>query len=445
MIYVASSKRFGRPVFALFLALGLGVAPALAQDAAPTNPPPASETAAAAPVAPAPVAPKAAAPAPAAPAATAPVAAVEPAPAPAPVVASDSPLKISGYVQAQFTHSEESKGGVKDASKDPVSNPNNRDKFEIRRGRLKLVYTKSVAELVFQMDATSNSIALRDAEASVIAPWTDSTKTKFTVGLFKPPYSYDTILGSQSRWFPERSQLAQRFFPGERDVGARVSGDLFEGTFNYGFAVVNGQMIGEKAFPGLDPNKQKDVLAHFGIKKGPFSAGIAGYYGTGYVAPAVDDAATPATEAHDGINYTRWSYGPDVRFNYEIPKLGLLDIYAEIAYAQNMARGTLTDLPPVKLNAAGNATGDVQDHKQLAWYVAVNQKIGKYAGVAFRAEQFTLDLDDDKAMQTNVEPAVLAFFSDNVWLSFSYVRRMEDADVDNDQLWARLQAKYSVP
>src|SRR5207253_1095991 len=71
----------------------------------------------------------------------------------------------------------------------------------------------------------------------------------------------DGVLYRQS--FLERSNAERALFPGEYDLGVRLSGGWR--FLRYAVAAMNGDPIGEKAFPGRDPNESKDLVGRLGV------------------------------------------------------------------------------------------------------------------------------------------------------------------------------------
>lgn len=127
-------------------------------------------------------------------------------------------LKISGYVQAQY-QSADTAGISSFAGGNFGQNIDNR--MSIRRGRVKFAYTFENASAVMQFDITEKGLAIKDAYFNMTDPWTNFFT--LTGGVFDRPFGYEISYSSSSRETPERSRLFQTLFPGERDLGAKLT------------------------------------------------------------------------------------------------------------------------------------------------------------------------------------------------------------------------------
>ena len=80
-----------------------------------------------------------------------------------------SKLKFSGYIQGRYAwqDSDDSISGVNSANQ-----PQNFDRWLVRRGRLKATYTGENAEYLLQIDASAGGVTLKDAEATFVDTWT---------------------------------------------------------------------------------------------------------------------------------------------------------------------------------------------------------------------------------------------------------------------------------
>lgn len=128
-------------------------------------------------------------------------------------------LTISGYIQTQFQY------GEKDASLKVGSSNEDKTKgfnrLGIRRGRIKLAYTRGIGTGVFQLDITEKGLGLKDAYLKLTDPWLNSIST--TMGIFDRPFGYEISYSSSQRESPERSTVFQTLFPEERDLGAKIT------------------------------------------------------------------------------------------------------------------------------------------------------------------------------------------------------------------------------
>lgn len=127
-------------------------------------------------------------------------------------------LKISGFIQTQYQHIQ-TLGGESVVGGN--FSPDSDSRFSVRRARLKTEYKSDRGEYVLQVDATERGVILRDAYASIKSPWTDNLT--LTAGIFKRPFSYEILESSSNRESPERARVLQMLFPGERDLGVKLT------------------------------------------------------------------------------------------------------------------------------------------------------------------------------------------------------------------------------
>jgi hypothetical protein len=375
----------------------------------------------------------------------------EPPPPPPPPPAADEPedkpaawydkIKLSGFIQAQYIANEASGDGV-----DSQGRPENLDRFEVRRARLKLTYTDDPAEGVLHIDALPSGFRVLEAEVSGKLKWEGDAYTKLTAGLFRYPFGWELQESMSVHPFPERSLWANRLFPGVRDIGARVWGAAWNDALIYQVALVNGNPIGDSVFPGLDPNGFKDVVGRIGTKLGGLRAGVSGLIGKGYLPPVEDDATTDdVDEAHGPIDYSRWAAGIDVVLALPVPSLGELGLYAEAVYAKNLDRANARFLPQIVFvddDGVEVATDDVTSANQLGWYVGALQHLGELFAAGARFDYFDHDVEQDDDQTTALTLVAHAYPAAPLRLTIAYEFRFEEPSVDDNQLWLRAQVKY---
>jgi hypothetical protein len=124
-----------------------------------------------------------------------------------------SHFKIGGYLQPQYQHTEKAKGFT--------VNPYNpdefiKDRFVLRRGRLKFKYVTDVVGFVLESDFTNKGVRITDAYLRITDPWTKYFS--FKAGSFNRPF-YEVEYSSSKRESPERSIVTRLLYPGERDLG----------------------------------------------------------------------------------------------------------------------------------------------------------------------------------------------------------------------------------
>src|SRR5262249_2678603 len=149
--------------------------------------------------------------------------------------------------------------------------------------------------------------------------------------------------------------------PGEYDLGARLAGGWR--ALRYAGALQNGNPLGDKQFPGRDPNAAKDVSGRVGVdadlgalrivRRASATVGKGLHRGT----PAPKDVVAWRDINNDGvvqngeidvirgigatpsIDFDRFGVGADAQVTFDIPGVGPLMIAGEVIVAQNLDRG----------------------------------------------------------------------------------------------------------
>src|SRR5262249_50380518 len=154
----------------------------------------------------------------------------------------------------------------------------------------------------------------------------------------------------------ERANVVRALFPGEYDLGARLSGGWR--FVRYALAVQNGEPLGERAFPGRDPNQFKDVVGRLGFEApiaGPvtFAGGVSGPRGKGFHKgtaatktglvwqdrnedgrfQAGEILVVPGVSAIPSENFNRHAFGVDARYGLALPRVGATWLYGEFMTA----------------------------------------------------------------------------------------------------------------
>jgi hypothetical protein len=349
-------------------------------------------------------------------------------------VSSLKKIKLSGYVQGRWEHSQASVDGLKSDGKSPA----NADRFYVRRGRLKAAYEGRNAEYLLQIDATGDGVTLKDAEATFIDTWTP-LNLRLTVGQFKMPFGYEVTQSSADREMPERSAITRAYFDGERDRGLRL-------TARYEFvrlavALINGNGTkdtsiykGTSLYGTQDPDKFKDFVGRLGVDFGSIVGGVSAYFGRGPMATNVTAGATtsdPPTVTYDYMRRTR--LGADVQGYLDVPSVGGLALKGELIWGSETAIE----------NWAGVASDSGKNVKKLGWILTAVQNVGDYLGVVVRVDQIDPNTAKDKDKVTTVGGGLLVYGSNNIKASLIYQHPIEEGtSVDDDLVTAQLQARF---
>jgi hypothetical protein len=321
-------------------------------------------------------------------------------------------LSLMGYLQADWNMWRQS-------SEDQVNSstllPLNDERFLIRRARFKTAIDREYVAGALEFDGNTvngSTARITDAEASFKIPGEEGAPLPLlmgSIGLFKIPFGFEVLQSDRDRVFMERSISEQALFPGEYDVGARLQGAWR--FVRYAFAVQNGNPLGEKTFPGRDPNAAKDFVGRLGVDT-PVSdtiaiaGGFSGLKGTGFhrgtpatkgtvqwsdrnedSAVTIDElSAVPGTAATPSLNFDRFAWGADLELSVKIPSFGAFVAYGEVYLAKNLDRAKLIADPYGPLG---------RDVRELGAYGAALLQIGEYAVIGARYDYYNPDRDSN--------------------------------------------------
>ncbi len=330
-------------------------------------------------------------------------------------------LVLSGYAQLQYESSQLSENQLQQGGV-----PYNRDRFVVRRGRIRLDGSWRWATATLELDGSTTRgpfVGVRRAEASFV--WRNPAREappylQVSAGLTEIPFGYELPAGVRRRVFMERSLASLAFFRAEPDVGVRVSGGL--GFFRYALAAMNGTPLDDRpnAAP-LAPTTDKTFLGRLGFDTGrvgrfelsggaSFLAGTGLHAGTDATAPTVlwrdlnensaidggELSAVPGRAASPSVTYGFWAANLDLSARLHT-RLGTTHLYGELTVANNLDRGVFPSDPV----AAG------ADVRQLGAYVAFTQEILRWGLVGLRWDYYDANSDFLVTRQGRFVPASL--------------------------------------
>jgi hypothetical protein len=240
-----------------------------------------------------------------------------------------------------------------------------------------------------------------------------------TVGLFKIPFGWEVVERDRDRLFLERSTVVRALFPGEYDLGGRLQGGWR--FLRYAVAVQNGEPIGERTFPLRDPNLAKDVTGRVGVDTpmgtlAQLAGGFSALYGRGFHkgAPATKPTLSwqdrnengtfdagelqvaPGVSATPSANFSRFALGADARVSFRVPQLGETLVYGEVIWAKNLDRALLVADPMGPLG---------RDVRELGFYVAAVQDLGRNVQVGVRYDSYDPDRDATDTQGARLVPS----------------------------------------
>jgi hypothetical protein len=334
-------------------------------------------------------------------------------------------VSLTGYLQADWNiWRQSSEDEINPSTLAPV----NDERFLIRRARLKTTIDREYVAGALEFDGnTVNGTTARlvNAEASIKLPGEEGSPLPFvmgTIGLFKIPFGFEILQSDRDRIFLERSTAEQALFPGEYDLGLR--GQLNWRFVRFAVAVMNGDPLGEKAYPGRDPNAAKDLVGRIGVDTPiadnvSIAAGFSGLTGKGFHrgTPATksviqwsdknedgaftsDEIVTiPGSSATPSQNFSRFAYGGDLNLTVTIPQFGVATVYGEVYFAKNLDRAKLVADP---LGPLG------RDARELGYYGAALLQIGDLTTLGVRYDSYNPDRDSTDPAKPLV-PADLSY------------------------------------
>jgi hypothetical protein len=356
-----------------------------------------------------------------------PPAAPEAAPVPAAAVSSLGPpltVILSGYVQADGVVYDQSSQDEVDPS---TGAPLNQTRYLVRRARVHLDVDHGRMAGSLELDANTvggPSAGVIDAEVTVRARRREASGRAWgeaTIGLLRIPWGYEISQRDQDRFFLERSSVSRALFPGTFDLGLRArAGWRF---LDAQIALMNGDPLGDRAFPVQDPNRAKDLVGRLGVsgarRRVAFAAGLSALTGTGFHrgTPETKDVLVWRDQNEDGIvqlseiqvipgsaatpsrNFHRFALGADARLSVAVPRLGGLEIFGEAMWGANLDRG----LEPADPFAAG------RDLRERGWLVGFVQELGPHFAAGARYDTYDPDADASEQRATVVVPVDARF------------------------------------
>ncbi len=328
-------------------------------------------------------------------------------------------VRVSGFTQIDWTiHNEASQNEISAAGQ-----PLNQDRFNLRRGRIHLDAEEGLFVGSFEIDANTNSgPQARPIDAEVSLRWPEKPDPRVpsllaTMGLMRIPFGYEVQELDYVRPFLERATMLQALFPGEFDLGMR-----FKVKYRFldaAIAVMNGNPIGDKVFPDLDPVQTKDLVGRLGaeVEIAPgvrVQWGVSADTGTGFhpgtpatknqlvwqdqngdglVEPneIISVGGTPATPSQV---FHRFAIGGDARIMVRLAPLGDLTFRGEVIDGTNLDRG-LEVADPV---------GAGHDLREVGWSGAATQELTRWGMVGVRYDVYNPDGDASQQRAVRLVP-----------------------------------------
>jgi hypothetical protein len=319
-------------------------------------------------------------------------------------------LTLSGLVQID--------GAIRQSSEDELRQSGdllNQDRVVLRRGRLRLTGNYGKVSGLAEIDLNTvagSQVRVSTAEAAYeLGPWLTAS-----AGILKIPFGFEVEQSDKDRLFLERSTVVRALFPGEYDVGARLSGRW--SFVRYALAVQNGEPAGEKAYALRDPNQAKDITGRVGVDtligNAHLAFGFSALSGRGFHAgtPATKDTLVWKDTNEDGLvgpnevqviqgvaatpsaSFDRFGLGGDLELGLELAGLGKLMVYGELIVATNLDRAIVLADPIVT----------ERDFRELGYYAGAVYEPTAWSSLGVRFDFYDPDSDASETRLDGLVP-----------------------------------------
>jgi hypothetical protein len=216
-------------------------------------------------------------------------------------------------------------------------------------------------------------------------------------------------------------------------------------------AVQNGQPIEGNAFPGLDPNHQKDIMGRVGVdgsirEKVDLIAGVSALRGTGFHSGKLATKSTvqwvdgdengnftpgelvanPALAAGPSSSFTRFGFGADALLVGRLLGVGETSLAAEFYLANDLDRGVLPADPNGIIG---------RSFREMGYYVSATQRLGQLV-IGARFDYYNPDQDSNKRNRDNPVPTDVSYTT--VSGAASWVSSWGRFVVEYDRNWNHL-------
>lgn len=321
-----------------------------------------------------------------------------------------SPLRFSGFVQARWETAEHSADTIRVSGDDVTSA--NRNRFFIRRARLKAAWTDARARAVVYLNAgDQRDVELLEAHVTLFDPWTPG-RHALVIGQQNVPFGFDLEYSASSQELLERSQAERTLFPGERDRGVVLESRWMDGIVT-SIGVFNGTTIGEDSrFVAADPNGDKAVVGRLRVGRDAWSAAVSGYRAR---------AAVPLTGPDIATDRTR--YGADAQARYDLAGLGSGEVRAEMFLGRQIhpdsVRALTSSAGGATLLVAGADPGHFATDVAGGYVTWVQSFAARYA-IAARWDVYDPDTNVDHDRFSRISLAMHGRYGKHVTASVAY-------------------------
>ncbi|MDL2282247.1 OprO/OprP family phosphate-selective porin [Parabacteroides sp. OttesenSCG-928-G06] len=286
-------------------------------------------------------------------------------------------LSVSGYIQGQYQWGEESASLKVGGANEKADGSFNR--IGIRRGRIKVGYTKGIVSGVFQIDMTEKGVGVKDAFLAVKDPWFRTSQ--FKGGIMDQPFGYEIGYSSSTRESPERSTVFQLLFPEARDLGVMLSLQPAK-TSPLSFLKLDAGLFSGNGVK-QDVDSRKDFIAHLSAQQYitmNLSVGLgislyegSVYQGTGIVYKMEDGGfVLDDNETNIGKYARREYFGFDAQLRL-LTTFGTTSLHGEYLWGQQPGTAGSSKSP----NSSSLPAADTYIRPFNGWYLMLTQEIGQ--------------------------------------------------------------------
>jgi hypothetical protein len=393
------------------------------------------------------------------------------------------PLKVSGYVQAEWQHFDQSSSAGGRAV--PGYFDTRKNFFTIRRGEVKFQYRSGDITATLLPDITESGVVIREAfgELKLLDDIADGVGLAFRAGMFNRP-NPEAELSSSMRESPERAQITRAFYPGDRDLGLMFTlspliSREFEPTLR--LAIFNGP-----GAPNREIDPYKDIMAHLALpiplgSKSPLRArlGLTYYYGgipqTGdSIIRTIGDVNTVVANDATG-DLAGWgnnsNFGIDGEFSLDLLPIGGTVIKGEFLAGSRATGGTAATPATAGIGKdtagsqivtviPGTAATPLQIRNQSGFFAYLIQNFSTWGQLVLKYDMFDRNTDMSGAMVHSANDAAtsvlgfgLNFFYQNMRLTAYYEipgfasgevpdKAGSSSDVKDNKTTVRFQFKF---
>lgn len=316
-------------------------------------------------------------------------------------------LELSGFAQIDYQNRQISLDELSDGTREPL----NEDRFAVRRARVRVGHAwryfalRSVTEL-FSGGTTVRPVSL-EAVVHLPSDEDEPPPLQLRAGLFPVAFGFESYEQTDDyRFFAERALFTYSMIPGRFDLGVGLQGHFW--AIDWIVAVQNGEPLESGAFAFRDPNAAKDISGRLRISGDLFdgvraAAGGSVLSGTGFSpgTPPTKDSfewrdlnedgrvilaeliPVPGSAGRPSENFDRFAVGGDVQMWADLPVLGELFVFGEVAVGVNIDRA-VAPADPVLLG---------RDQRSVGFLVGATQDFGRHVTAGVRFEQYDPNLD----------------------------------------------------